>query len=365
MQRARATSGQPLWAALRDAELVTEEQIFAVLDGSEGFAPVSAERLAQVAPPAPLVAALPGARAVAGGIVPLDLSPDGGQARVAMIDPSDGETLAAFRAAAAVESVRALLAPPRALREALRRIYGAAASVELDPALAAEMAELPPDALTATPPPPRRAPDAGERADEDTPRVSTDDDERAGAERLTRALIEVIEALAVELEARLGARPRASELARLARRVALQLGCAPLAVDEIGVVALLHGVHTALQLADGRARADAAVEIVESLGWAAAGEGGIAHALRVLTAAASPFGRAGAGAAPLGARVVTACADYLELHAEATRAADAAPDRDTVAQLLRAGTAAGPVVDALLRVLEKRDPPRPVGAAKE
>ena len=56
-------------------------------------------------------------------------------------------------------------------------------------------------------------------------------------------------------------------------------------------------------------------------------EGGIAHALRALTAAASPFGRAGAGAAPLGARIVSVCADYLELTDEAARVFD--DDRKT------------------------------------
>src|SRR5437899_331434 len=55
-----------------------------------------------------------------------------------------------------------------------------------------------------------------------TPRVR---DEIAALERLARALIETVEALAVELEGRMGARPRAAELSRLARRVARQLGC--------------------------------------------------------------------------------------------------------------------------------------------
>ena len=51
---------------------------------------------------------------------------------------------------------------------------------------------------------------------------------------------------------------------------------------------------------------------------------------------------------PIGARIIGAVADYLELGAAAT----AMPDLDTVSQLLRASPAGAQVVDALLRVLE-------------
>jgi hypothetical protein len=367
---ARVVSGRPLWAELVESELVTEEQIFALLDGCEGFPLVGIERLAALAPPARLLEVLPAGKAIVAGLIPLELSPDGRQALVAMIDPSDSETLAELAAAAELDSVRALLAAPSALKGALRRIYGEAASIELDPRLADELSRMPAEALQITPLPTPRPVEVNLDEIDLTPRPVMESEELAAAERLSRALVSVVEALAVELELRLGARPRAAELSRLARRVARQLGCAPGAVDEIGVVALVHAVHHALQLADGRHSPEAAVELVESLGWAAAADGGIAHALRVLTAAASPFGRASAaGAPPLGARIVSACADYLELTGAADGHDRGAPDRDTVSQLLRAGSATAPVVDALLRVLSQPDQPDPssraAGAPKE
>jgi hypothetical protein len=70
--------------------------------------------------------------------------------------------------------------------------------------------------------------------------------------------------------------------------------------------------------------------------------------LRALTAASVGFGRGAGGGIPAGARIIGAVADYLELGA----ASGAAPDLDTVSQLLRASPAGAQVVDALLRVLE-------------
>jgi hypothetical protein len=203
-----------------------------------------------------------------------------------------------------------------------------------------------------------------EAPDPETPRL---DDALADDARLVRALIETIETLALALEARLGGRPRAKELARLSRRVARQLGCGPLDVDQIGVAALLFGVDRALRLAEGQRREGVADDLAESLGWAAAGEGGIVHALRVLTSAASPFGRSSAGPAPLGARVISACSDFLELQEESGGEGHL-PDLDTVSQLLRAGSGTAPVVDALMRVLEARreaTQPRGVPAERE
>jgi hypothetical protein len=134
-------------------------------------------------------------------------------------------------------------------------------------------------------------------------------------------------------------------MARLSRRVARQIGLGRRATDEIGVAAQLFAVDRHLRNIDGAASAD----LFADLGWVAAGDGGLVPILRALTAASAGFGRVVANLPPpIGARIIGAVADYLELGAATT----AVPDLDTVSQLLRASPAGAQVVDALLRVLE-------------
>jgi Type II secretion system (T2SS), protein E, N-terminal domain len=181
------------------------------------------------------------------------------------------------------------------------------------------------------PPPPLEAPESDKEA-------------LRNEERLTRALVETVEALASELEARLiGGAGQGAEMARLSRRVGRQLGLSRRAADEIGVAAQLFVLDRLMRNIEGVTSAD----LFGELGWAAAGEGGLVPMLRSLTAVASGFGRASGGQPPLGTRIIGAVADYVELAASAT-----APDLDTVSQLLRASPAGATVVDALLRVLE-------------
>ena len=168
-------------------------------------------------------------------------------------------------------------------------------------------------------------------------------------ERLSRALVETVEALATELEARVvGGSGGGAEMARLSRRVARQLGLGRRIADEIGVAAQLFALDRAMRQLEGAGSADVFAE----LGWSGAGADGLLPILRSLTAASSGFGRLAPGAQaptmPIGARIIGAVADYQELGAAAT----ATPDLDTVSQLLRASPAGAGVVDALLRVLE-------------
>lgn len=189
----------------------------------------------------------------------------------------------------------------------------------------------PPSSISSTPPPPLEAPESDKEA-------------LRNEERLTRALVETVEALASELEARLiGGAGQGAEMARLSRRVGRQLGLSRRAADEIGVAAQLFVLDRLMRNIEGVTSAD----LFGELGWAAAGEGGLVPMLRSLTAVASGFGRASGGQPPLGTRIIGAVADYVELAASAT-----APDLDTVSQLLRASPAGATVVDALLRVLE-------------
>jgi hypothetical protein len=380
-------SRPPLWALLVEGELATPDQIFRAMSARFGVPVVSDERLADVTPPERLRRAISRPEALLAGLFPIDLSADGNRATVVMVDPSDEQTLAEFLTRAQIPEGRALLARREAITRAIERVWGettavvtplppqrrklpasksapqsvvpvtdddVTGTVKLDPALQAEISRLPPrmqqaDALTPLPqkrpkrptPPPTAAPEA--KAPE-----SPSEALRA-EERLTRALIETVEALSTELEARVvGGGGAGAEMARMARRVARQLGLPRRVADEIGVAAQLFALDRAMRHIEGAGSADVFAE----LGWSAAGADGLLPILRSLTAASSGFGRLAPGAQaptiPIGARIIGAVADYQELGA----AAGAGTDLDTVSQLLRASPAGAQVVDALLRVLE-------------
>lgn len=380
---------RPLWAALVDAELVTAEQIFAALSARFGVPVVGDEQLAAAATPEPLQRALTRTEALAAGLFPLDLSSDAQRVTVAMVDPSDEQTLADFLTRARIPEGRALLARRDAITRAIERSWGettavvtplppqrrklpgsksapqqvadddVTGTVKLDPSLQAEISRLPArlsQAEALTPLPQRRpkrptppSPDAAKAPEPARPAESPSEALRA-EERLSRALIETIEALATELEARIaGGSAGGAEMARLSRRVARQLGLGRRVADEIGVAAQLFALDRAMRQSEGARSA----EVFAELGWSAAGADGLLPILRALTAASSGFGRLPPGTQappiPLGARIIGAVADYQELGAAAT----AGPDLDTVSQLLRASPAGAQVVDALLRVLER------------
>lgn len=395
---------QPLWAALLEAELVTPEQIFRALSTRFGVPVVSDEKMAEVKLPDALKPAINRAEALAAGLLPIDLSADGQRVTVVMIDPSDDRTLAELLTRAQVPEGRALLARREALVRAVDRCFGeptalvtplppqrrrppsksqpvvalspgdddVTGTVKLDPQLQAEIQRLPPRLTQAEPltplpqrrprrptPPPTPAP-ATQPSDPNEVRLGESPSEALRSEeRLTRVLIETVEALATELEARIvGGAGGGGEMARLARRVARQLGLSRRACDEIGVAAQLFALDRAMRAVEGAGTP----EIFGDLGWVAASEGGLMPILRALTSASSGFGRASAGpaaAAPIGARIIIIVADYQDLGA----AAMAAPDLDTVSQLLRASPAGASVVDALLRVLDSergdQTPPTP------
>ncbi|HEX6836363.1 MAG TPA: hypothetical protein VF334_07300 [Polyangia bacterium] len=402
-QGGRDGSRRPLWAILVESELATAEQIFRALSARFGVPVVSDERLAEVSPPEPLKRALSRAEALVAGLFPIDLSADGQRATVVMVDPSDEQTLADFLTRAEVPEGRALLARRDAITRAIERVWGettavvtplppsrrklpgaksgpqavpqagapvqavtdddVTGTVKLDPSLQAEISRLPArltqaEALTPLPQrrpkrptPPQSSPPTGPETTPARPLESPSEALRA-EERLSRALIELVEALASELEARVvGGSGGGAEMARLSRRVARQLGLGRRVADEIGVAAQMFALDRAMRAIEGAGSADVFAE----LGWSAASADGLLPILRSLTAASSGFGRLGPGAQPpsipIGARIIGAVADYQELGAAAS-AGPAGPDLDTVSQLLRASPAGAQVVDALLRVLE-------------
>ena len=352
--------GRPLWAALLEAKLTSEDELFFLMAQRYGAPVLSEEVIAETKMPhiEQLRRALTREQALASGILPIDFASDGKRVTVLMVDPSDEKSLAAFLTRAQVPEGRALLGRRSAVERAIDRCYRAQApprtkpmpdeptgTVKLDPELAAEIKRMPASALK------------GELTPQPQPAAveppSTEHEQRAD-ERFTRALLQAVEALARELELRLGAAGAdesgrvgragsAGEMARLARRVARELGLQRRAAEEIGVAAQLFAIDTMMRQVDGSASSD----VFADLGWPAAAEGGLVPILRALTAASSGFGRATQTTPPLGARIIGVVADYLELGAAAGEA-----DLDTVSQLLRASSAGAPVVDALLRVLE-------------
>ncbi len=371
--------GRPLWAALLEAKLTSEDELFFLMAQRYGAPVLSEEVIAETKMPhiEQLRRALTREQALASGILPIDFASDGKRVTVLMVDPSDEKSLAAFLTRAQVPEGRALLGRRSAVERAIDRCYRAQApprtkpmpdeptgTVKLDPELAAEIKRMPASALKGelTPQPqvlpheprkprPRKPTPQPQPAAVEPP--STEHEQRAD-ERFTRALLQAVEALARELELRLGAAGAdesgrvgragsAGEMARLARRVARELGLQRRAAEEIGVAAQLFAIDTMMRQVDGSASSD----VFADLGWPAAAEGGLVPILRALTAASSGFGRATQTTPPLGARIIGVVADYLELGAAAGEA-----DLDTVSQLLRASSAGAPVVDALLRVLE-------------
>jgi len=393
--RGKEGARRPLWGILVEAELATAEQIFRALSARFGVPVVSDERLAEVIPPEPLKRALSRAEALVAGLFPIDLTADGQRATVVMVDPSDEQTLADFLTRAEVPEGRALLARRDAITRAIERVWGettavvtplpparrklpgaksgpqalpqsgapvqavtdddVTGTVKLDPSLQAEISRLPPrltqaEALT---PLPQRRPKRPTPPSAEAPKPAESPSEALrGEERLTRALIELVEALASELEARVvGGSGGGAEMARLSRRVARQLGLPRRVADEIGVAAQMFALDRAMRAIEGAGSADVFAE----LGWSAASADGLLPILRSLTAASAGFGRLAPGAQPpsipIGARIIGAVADYQELGAAAS-AGPAGPDLDTVSQLLRASPAGAQVVDALVRVLE-------------
>lgn len=387
VERERNESGRPLWIALLDGQLISEDELFFLLAQRYGAPVLADEEVDQAHMPEKLKRSLTKEQALAVGLLPIDIAADDSRVTVLMVDPSDEATLAAFLTRAQVPEGRAVLGRKAAIDRAIERCYGRAAgatvqrpppvpaavpryhvdevtgSVKIDPGLAAEIARLPPRATALTPIgtalPPKK-----ERQKKHTPPpvaavAPPPPEETTSAhpadERLVRTLIQAVEALAHELElrlsaagaddsGRLGRAGRAGEMARLARRVARQMGLQRRFADEIGVAAQLYAVDAMIRQVDGAAAGD----LFADLGWPAAGEGGLVPVLRALSAASAGFARsAQLGMPPLGARIISVVTDYLQLGVTAGEA-----DLETVSQLLRASSAGAPVVDALLRVLE-------------
>jgi hypothetical protein len=392
----RSASGRPLWLVLLEAELTTEEELFFLL--AQRWQVATDAVLDKVEVPEAARRVWSRDEAVAHGLLPVEI--ENVRATVIMVDPSDELTLKEFLARLKLTEARALLGRRSLIERAITRTMasdhdrtpqsGSKAPIEItaqvkvplagkigrpktdpkiqsprmrgktepkvqiDPQLAEEMQRLParvlePESLTPMPRVRRRRtlPEGVEPA-----KPFTLEDALRAEERLSRALLQAVEVLSRELEARLTpadedsgrVQPVAVELARLSRRVARKLGLDRRSADEIGAAAYLFAVDRKLRhVPDSSARA---TDWFGELGWSAANEEGLLTVLRALTANAAGFSRT-SSAPPLGARIITVVDDYLQLGA-----ASGEIDLGTVSQLLRASPSGAPVVDALLRVLE-------------
>lgn len=398
----RSTSGRPLWLVLLEAELSTEEELFFLL--AQRWQVATDAIIDKVDVPESARRVWTRDEAIAHGLLPIEI--ENNRATAIMVDPSDEESLKNFLARLKLSEARVLLGRRSLIERAIARTMttdldrtpqsGSKApaettaqvkvplqgkigrpqkqgtdpkiqaprvrgktepKVQIDPELAEEMQRLPPrslepEALTPMPRVRRRrtSPEGVEQVrGAEAGKPFTLEDALRAEERLSRALLQAVEVLARELEARLTPADDDSgriqlvavEMSRLSRRVARKLGLDRRSADEIGAAAYLFAVDRKLRQVEARA-----ADWFGDLGWSAANDEGLLPVLRALTANTAGFSRT-SSAPPLGARIITVVDDYLQLGA-----ASGEIDLGTVSQLLRASPAGAPVVDALLRVLE-------------
>jgi hypothetical protein len=172
----KSRAHQPLWQALLDARLTTEDELYFVLARRYG-APVLAEHEigeAALPPHDNVRRALGREQALEAGLLPIDVAADGKRCTVVMVDPSDEATLAAFLTRAQIPEGRAVLGRKSAVVSAIERAYHGVGerkpsarmqtvapvafhhdevtgTVKIDPMLAAEIAQLPARVLKAEP----------------------------------------------------------------------------------------------------------------------------------------------------------------------------------------------------------------------
>lgn len=363
-QRRMSERGGRLVANLCAVGRYDDEELARALGRALDVPVVASSRLTRVAAPrTPSRRAALRALAIERVLLPIGATRDPRTVEVAMFDPTDDTAIARLRAICGGAQVVVRIAPRRALLDAISQTYGReAAGVvgETDPGALIE--DDLDDAGTVRAPRPTGVEIASDLAQE-VARLGDPDAPTpppmlltARDSRFTRVLLEAVGMLADLLEERVIGRPGAGrELARYSRLVARQLGCAPSVVEEIGLAAHLHGVDRALR-EDARAGGVVAPDLADALGWAAGQPEGIGPILRALTAVAEGFpaplggevGSDGGGDAPLGAQIVAAVSEYLQLVAASP---DGRTDRPTVNQLLRL-TTPPEIIEALGRVLD-------------
>src|SRR5258708_39266987 len=105
----RERAGRPLWAALIDAELTTEDEIFFLLAQRFGVPVLAEEVVVESKMPELFRRTLGRDAAMAAGLFPVDLAPDGRRGTVGMVDPSHQQQPPAFLTKAQGPEGRAIL----------------------------------------------------------------------------------------------------------------------------------------------------------------------------------------------------------------------------------------------------------------
>lgn len=323
VERAREHEDEPLWRGLIADQVVSASSLFALLrDHSK--VPVAPASLLATHPPRELLEPiLPKRDALLLGMLPLELSADGRRVQMAMIDPTDEETLRGLAQSAGFQSAKVFLVEHAELVAAVERAYAAPLRDSVEP-----------------------AGKVGQRS------------EQEAAERLEQVLVQATLSLGAALERELDpgpgrgpgrglGLPSPSEAARLAREVARELGHDRRRVALAGVAAQLVQLD---ELQRARTNEESTPSLFDELGWAAGGDDGLLGIARALTAQAAGFQQPShAGATQ---RVVQAVVDYLGL-AGAERAGTEQAGVAATVQLLRTSSTGAPVMDALLRVLRR------------
>jgi hypothetical protein len=322
---ARARGDRPVWAALLDGGVIEASRLFEALRDHGKFPVVSEQALKELPAVEVLTRILTRERALALGILLLELSPDGKRAQFAMVDPTDEVSLREVARVSALQAAKVFVIRRDALVAAAERAYDGVTGKE--------------QRSTVEP-----AGKVGQRS------------ELEAAERLERVLLQASLALGAALEAELTrsagtpATSRARDAARIAREVARELGLDRRRVALAGLVTMLAQLDGMRRARHGEHERTLFDEVATDVGWAGGGDDGLLGVVRAITAQSEGFGRQ----APTGLlqRVVQAVGDFFALGGVDGEPV-AAEGLDAVDQLLRASSAGTEVVDALMAILRR------------
>jgi hypothetical protein len=323
----RGRGDRPAWVVLLDEGVLGAQQLFAALREHAKFPVVSDKALQDLPAIGVLTRILSHERALALGILLLDLSPDGKRAQFAMVDPTDEGSLREVARVSALQAAKVFLIGRDALNAAIERAYDVVTGKAAQQRSTVEPAGK-----------------VGQRS------------ELEEADRLERVLLQASLALGAALEAELTrsagtpATRRARDAARIAREVARELGLDRRRVALVGLVAMLAQLDNMRRARHGEHERTLFDEVAADVGWAGGGDDGLLGVARAITAQSEGFGRQ----APSGLlqRIAQAVGDFFALGG-ANGEPVAAEGLDAVEQLLRASSAGADVVHALMSILRR------------
>jgi len=122
----RARGEVPVWRAIVDGGVASEAQVFELLRDHAKF-PVATAKVLLASPPSmeALTRLLPKDAALARGILPFEIEADGARAQIAMVDPTDEQTLRDLARTCSLKQAKVYLAERATLSSAVERAYSA------------------------------------------------------------------------------------------------------------------------------------------------------------------------------------------------------------------------------------------------